>query len=198
MSQSPDQVRLIFSCIERNRDFKHAIEGCNQRIAEVRAAATKCGIPAERLKTTRLGVEEDTEYESGRRRHVGFLASHELAVTLPLDRELIGKFLSAVMVGSSKPQLKIVFEVADGETLKQKVLANAVENAKTRAQTIALAAGVVLGPILQIEYGYGEVRVSSESSDMGVCHSPVVADAPDFDPEDVDAEDTVTITWELI
>lgn len=197
VTQAPDRIRLTFTLTERHRDFKEAVEGCNRRVAGVKSAATKCEISADLLKTTHFDVREDTEYESGRHRHVGFMVSHQIAVQLPIDRELVGRFLSAVMTGGSKPGVNIAFEVDDGEGLKQKVLASAVENATLRAHTIATAAGVKLGNILNIEYGYAEVRISSRGSDMVLASEPVACEAPDFDPDDIEAEDTVTITWEI-
>lgn len=195
--QAPDQIRLKFTLDHSHPDFQKAVEGCNQRVAVVKAAATGSGIAPEVLKTIHFDVREETEYQGGRHRHVGFEASHQLAVVLPVDRDLVGRFLSAVMSGGSKPQVNLAFEVSDAEELKQKVLANAVENARRRADTIASAAGVKLGAILQIEYGYSEVRISSRDCDMDGTSSSVACDAPDFNPDDVEAEDTVTVTWEI-
>ena len=94
--------------------------------------------------------------------------------------------------------MNLAFEVADPEGLKQKVLASAVANAKRRAETIATASGIKLGGITHIEYGYAEVRVSSQPCEMALESAGSMSDeAPDFDPEEVQAEDTVTITWEI-
>jgi hypothetical protein len=32
---------------------------------------------------------------------------------------------------------------------------------------------------------------------MVLASEPVACEAPDFDPDDIEAEDTVTITWEI-
>jgi len=197
VSQAPDQIRLEFTLNESSAEYKKSVAGCNRRVAQVKAAATESGIAADTLKTTHFDVQEESEYRSGRHHHVGFEASHQLAVVLPADQDLIGRFLSAVMSGGSKPQVKIAFQVADGEGMRQKVLASAVENATLRANTIASAARVKLGQIVHIEYGYAEVRISSDDSEMALASEPGACEAPAFAPEDVEAEDTVTITWEI-
>ena len=197
VSQSPDRVRLIFTVVGKDPDFSKAVELCNLGVDALRKAAEGCSITPAELKTTHFDVREETEYVSGRHQLVGFQSTHQVGVLLPIDRDLLGRFLSAVLRGKAKPQVNLAFEVSDPEKLKQMVLADAVENAKRRAQTIATASGVALGPILGIEYGYAEVRISSQPSTMAMeCAGPSDV-APDFQPDNVEAEDTVTITWEI-
>lgn len=195
--QAPDRVRLVFTVVGEDPDFSRAVEQCNRAVEAVRSAAEGCGIAATELKSSHFDVREENEYVSGRHQHVGFKATHRIAVGLPIDKGLLGRFLSAVLRGKARPEVRLSFEVSDPEALKQRVLASAVENAKRRAQTIATASGVVLGSILGIEYGYAEVRISSQESSMALaCAEPSDA-APDFEPDDVEAEDTVTVTWEI-
>lgn len=196
VSQAPDQIRLTFGVSERKIDFSKAVEGCNARIAILRMAASKCNIDSNALKTVNFNVVEETEYKDGRSHHRGFRADHRVVVILPVDREAVGKFLSCVMSGGSKPQVKVAFEVADAEGLKQRVLAAAVENARQRAETIAESSGIKLGEIANIEYGYMQVRVSSMGCEMALpSDEPELCAGPDFDPDDLEAEDSVTITW---
>ncbi len=197
VSQSPDRVRLIFTIVGKDPDFSKAVEQCNLGVEALRTAAEGCSIAQAELKTTQFNVREESDYVSGRHQHVGFQSTHQVGVLLPIDRELLGRFLSAVLRSNARPQVNLAFEVSDPEELKQRVLADAVENAKRRAQTIATASGVALGPILGIEYGYAEVRISSEPCSMKMeCAAPNDI-APEFQPDDVEAEDTVTITWEI-
>ena len=197
VSQSPDRIRLAFTIVEKDQDFSKVVERCNLGVDALRAAAEGCAISQAELKTTHFDVREETEYASGRHQHVGFQSTHQVGVVLPIDKDLLGRFLTAVLRGKARPQVNLAFEVSDPEELKQRVLADAVENAKRRAQTISTASGVTLGPILGIEYGYAEVRISSQPSLMAMeCAGPSDV-APDFEPDDVEVEDTVTITWEI-
>ena len=197
VSQAPDRIRIVFTLTGTDLDFAKAVEDCNQGIEFLRAAAESCGIIPTELKTTDFNVREETEYVSGKHRHAGFKSTHHLCVVLPLDRDLVGRFLSAVLRGKARPQINLSFEVSDAEGLKQKVLASAVENAKRRAETIANASGVKLGRIWNIEYGYTEIRVSSQPCDMVLESAELREVAPNFEPDDVEAQDTVTVTWEI-
>ena len=195
VSQAPDRIRISLSVLERSPDYSLAIKGSNERIAAIRAGSERCGVDPELLRTTQFDVRNENEYHDGRNIHIGFIATHAVAVDLPLDQELIGNLLATLSGSKADPAVGISFSVSDAESLKQRVLADAVANATARAETIAKAAGIRLGGIENIEYGYSEIRVSSETHAMGssvVCYS-----APDIRPEEINAEDTVTITWAI-
>lgn len=198
VSQAPDRIRIAFTVSGNHLDFTQTVGDCNAGIEALRAAAKESGIDPSELKTTHFDVREDTEYLSGKHLFIGFRATHRLGIVLPINKVLLGRFLSAVCRGKAKPQVNLAFEVSDPEGLKQKVLASAVENAKCRATTIADASGIKLSAISHIEYGYAEIRISSQSCGMALESSELIGDvAPDFEPDDIEANDTVTITWEI-
>lgn len=198
VSQVPDRIRLVFSITRNDKDFARSVENCNAAIEEIRSAARGCGIDPDGLKSVHFNVSETTESSFGLRQHRLFHARHQVAIDLPIDQTLAGRFLAAVLRGGALPEVDVEFRVSDPEDLKQRVLADAVGNARRRAETIAGASGVALGRIESIEYGYGEVKISSRRGHM-VVEGPVASGpALEFVPEEIRAEDTVTITWEII
>jgi len=199
VSQAPDRVQIHFTISETQEGFADAVEGCNTRIDAVRHAVSSAGLPASELKTTSFNIREAHEYRSGTNIHVGFEAIHGTVIEIPLDKPLIGRLLTDVIRGKARPQVNLNFSVSDPEGLRQRVLADAVANAKRRAETIAQAGSLKLGSIENIEYGYSEIRISSEPCDLALelASEPEPNVAPDFDPHDVDAVDTVTITWAI-
>ena len=198
VSQAPDRIRIFFSLIGKDGEFIKAVEKCNSACEAVRAAAKSCGIKPSELKTTHFNVGAETKYASGRYQRIGFESSHELMILLPINKALIGRFLSAVIGGKANPQVNLKFELADAEGLKQRVVADAVANAKRRAETIASAAGIKLGDILNIEYGSAEIRSSSRPFLLDPCGPSIRGDiAPVFEPQDLKAEDTVTVMWKI-
>ncbi|MEI6305736.1 MAG: SIMPL domain-containing protein, partial [Deltaproteobacteria bacterium] len=188
VSQAPDRIRIAFTVKDTNLDFAKAIEGSNERIDNIRAAAQKTGIDPKLLKTGHFDVSEATDYVNSRRVPIGFLATHVIQIELPIDKEILGKFLTAVIRSKSQPEVNLAFTVSNPEDLRQRVLTDAIGNAKRRAETIAAASGVNLGNIENIEYGYTEVRVSSADNSMVCCESALSDAAPDFEPDDVGAE----------
>ena len=82
--------------------------------------------------------------------------------------------------------------------MRRRVLADAVRVAKANALVLADAAGVQLGPLQHIEYGWAEIRI--EEAKAGVlCESAAPSSNydPDIEPEDVTADDTVTLVYAI-
>ena len=81
--------------------------------------------------------------------------------------------------------------------MRKKVLTQAVKTAKENAETLASAAGVNLGKLVRMHYGWAEVHIYDREASM-VCEGPVMPDLDaDIEPEDVRAEDNVTLVYEI-
>lgn len=196
-SRSPDQIRIEMTLGQRDTEFSNAIANCNQRVAQIKAAAQSARVDEDGIKTANFGVEIESEYDSQARKRfeIGFIARQSVFVVLPWEKQSVGEFLSAIIQCGAEPRIMLTFVVSDAEGLRQEVIANAVENAKRRAEIIASAAGIKLGPIQHIHYGYSEIRVTSEPNELREAFSRNSAASPDIDPDDVESDDTVTITW---
>jgi uncharacterized protein YggE len=199
VSQAPDRLHIVFTISHTRKEFSESVEGCNERTEAVRRAISEVGRDEFELKTTNFNIREQTDYVKGRNVHLGFMATHQTTLELPIDKPLIGRLLSAVICGEAKPSVQLIFTVSDPESLKQRVLADAVGNAKRRAETIVQAAQLRLGKIERVDYGYSEIRVSSGPYDMDFASPEVkfAQMAPDINPRDIESEDTVKITWSL-
>jgi hypothetical protein len=114
-----------------------------------------------------------------------------------MDKGQLNQILGAVGQGESEPSIAISFEVADTAALRQQALQNAVNEAKHNAETLAAAAGVTLQAIRSIEYGWTEVQLSVARYMLPQAAHAGTARAPDLEPQDVEAAESVTITWEI-
>ena len=77
------------------------------------------------------------------------------------------------------------------------MLEKAVEDSTTKAKVLAKASGVKLKEILNIDYSWGEIDIySSPMDDWMVCEAASTYDI-DIEADDIDVQDTVTITWTI-
>ena len=98
----------------------------------------------------------------------------------------------------SSATFSIYFTVSNPEELKEKMLAEAVKNARRKADIMTEAAGVALGKILSINYSWSEVRFRSERFDEIECYATMAPKAmPDFEPDDIENADSVEVVWEI-
>ena len=197
-SRPPDQIRIELTLRQKSPDFADAIVKCNQRVAQIKAAVVAAGVADDELKTASFGVEVDSEWDQNNRRHyeAGFIASQSLFVIQPWVKERAAALFSAIIASGAEPRISFQFLVSDAEGMRQAVLANAVQNAKQRAEIIAAAGGIKLGPFHHIESGHVEIRVISDSSDFTNCsRTSSSMSAPEFNPDDITSHDGVTVTW---
>ena len=70
-------------------------------------------------------------------------------------------------------------------------------NARKIAEGLCRGVGKKLGDIININYSWQEIDIYHEFDNC--CEEECVADgaAPDINPEDLEASDSVTFTWEL-
>lgn len=194
----PDRIHLCFTVRSTHADFDRSVRLCNDGVRALREAAAATGAQAAQLQTGCFRVSEETSYEGGRRQGVGFSAEQSVTLILPWEREHVGKVLAALLGSGARPQVALHFDVADQEPLKQAVLAEAVRNARNRAEVLAQAAGIGLGRLVTLEYGTAELFIRNPEAGAALGSPGTVAcEAPEVEPEDLVVEDTVTLVWEL-
>lgn len=200
-SVKPDLVVVSLFLDALDKDYAKAVDKANGQITELRAALGKAGFDKSELKTKNFAVtvknksvrDKDGNYTSV---FEGYNCHHDLAVEFDFDPARLSDALGALSECSAHPQADISFTVKDKNAVANKLLEDAVCDAKAKAETIARASGVRLGEIAGIEYDWREPNSLSATRYSDNCAMLRAAPA-DFVPEDVKASDAVTVTWEI-
>ena len=196
VSIEPDMVTVSFDVETKVRDYEECLRTLNSRAEDLRQSMIASGLET-RLKTSAFNVRVETQYKGGQHIFVGYAASHRMQIELPVDKTLLNKVLGHVAKGHSGAEIKLAFSVRDKDSLRKRVLTAAVQVAKENAETLASAAGLKLGKLMQMDYGWAEVRIYDQESVM-VCEGSVMEDYnADIEPEDVGADDSVTLVYEI-
>ena len=192
----PDLCILSFKLKEENKDYAKCLENLNKRTKRLREAIAKNEIDIHSLKTSDFEIKIKDRYSKGRYIFDGYEGTHRLHIELPIEEELRNRVLSTIVKSRSGAEINISFSVKDKEPIKRKALKEALRVAKENAKALSDEAGVKLGKILKIEYGWSEVRIREYSANM-ILESASHYDF-DIEPEELYAEDSVTITYEII
>ncbi len=202
VSVPPDRTVVTFSASALNMDYAASSDELNGRVAKLRSRLSEGGIAATDLKTTSFSVERETEWQgrdaNRKQGFVGWRSRHHLRLELPVDREVLNKAFAAIASNEIESSVEIAFTVSDQALLRTKVLEDATRTARRNAEAIAAAAGCKLGKALKIEYGWSEIRFERRGYAFAGAEMLSEAAAPDFEPEDIDGEDSVTIVFELV
>ncbi len=202
----PDLCRITLNLGGTEADYSAALERASGDSAALGEAVTALGFRREDLKTLDFAV--DAEYESVQDEHgrwkqefKGYRFRQSLKLEFPVDNVLLGRTLAALAAAPVDPEFHLSYGLLDPETAKASLIEAAVKDARRKAEILAGAAGVKLGALLRMDYSLAEPRL--ETAPMAkamLARSNGAADsfAMDIHPEDIRAEDTVTLVWELL
>lgn len=97
-------------------------------------------------------------------------------------------------------ELDIVFTVKNPTEINDKLLKEAANNAKKKAELLCEASGVKLGQLLTIDYNWGELNINSDTKykfDGKTFKGFFAISSMDIEPDDIDVRDTATFVWEI-
>ena len=159
ISVEPDRVILSFDVEVMLPDYGECLQALNARAGNLKQSMVSAGLDKTHLKTSAFNVRVKTQYQDGQHIFAGYAASHNMRIELPLDKTLLNEVLKSVAQGHSGAEIRLSFSIKDADLLRKRVLAQAVQVARENAETLAAAAGVKLGQLVQMDYGWAEVRI---------------------------------------
>ena len=169
ISIKPDLIRLNIKASDVLKKYEDCINKSSKSIKDIREIIKNSGLNSNDLKTTEFSV--DTEYKSYyendiyKREFQGYKYVHNLYINFPNDNDLLGKVLYELSKSKTDYEFSINYTVKDIESAKNKLLAKAVEDSKTKASILAKASEVLLGEIISIDYSWDEIEVFSKPID---------------------------------
>ena len=204
VSVVPDICRYSALVTSKGCDYPCTYNVLNIDVDNFRKRLVSAGICQEEIRTSDYSITAVTSYSRDEGKHIpdGYKGTHRLSVEISLDKQRMDAVFKALAYGasdsSSESAISISFGVSNPETVRRQLLRNSVAVAKVNADTIADAAGITLGQIITIEYGWSEVRFYNETDyDASPCCGEELC-PPDIQPNDLNASDTVTVTYEIL
>lgn len=192
---APDQAMLSAGVVTTARTAADALKGNARAMNEVFATLKRAGIADKDMQTSDFSVQPQYETDKNgntSRDITGYRVSNTVNVRVN-DLAKVGPTLDALVASGANSIGDISFTIKDPKPLMAQARAEAVADAVARAQTLARAAGVTLGPIVSIsESGYSEPRPMYRMAAMAAAPAPTPIAA---------GEETVTagvnITWSI-
>jgi uncharacterized protein YggE len=155
-------------------------------------ALDRAGIARRNVQTSNFNVSPvySNPAPGAQQRLTGYRVSNEVHVILE-DITKVGATLDALVAAGANQMNGLNFAIKEPAPLLAKARADAVADAKLRAQQYAVAAGLTLGPIQSLSEGGAEPpRPMYRMMAMAAAPTPIAAGE-----ESVNA--SVTIVWEI-
>lgn len=205
----PDLTRITLSVEGTFPEYGEALRRSSQDTEQLKDLLAKYGFARSDLKTLNFNVE--TEYESYKdrgvfkQRLVGYKFRHQMKVEFESDNDRLGRVLYALAHCAVKPEFSLSYTVKDPEAAKNELLGKAITDACEKAAVLTKAAGITLKAIQNIDYSWGQINFEVQPMNRMLmaeecCEAPTAAYGSydmDIEPDDIEASDTVTVTWEI-
>jgi uncharacterized protein YggE len=181
VAATPDRFVLLATLNAMAESAADALTELTQMVSSALTALKNRQIPETSLKTQNLVLND--WFDKAQMRVTARVASYELEVTVDSVEDLGGAAAALTSEVGDHLQLRgIRPTISDPDPLYNEAQKRAVTNARAKAETLAEAAGVALGPILSIEeqrtIGGGPVRAMSTAAFSASSGQVVVPPVP--------------------
>jgi uncharacterized protein YggE len=189
----PDLVTINAGVTTTAPTAAAALAANTAKMKQVFAALEKLGVPQKNIQTANFSVSPQYANSQGNEtpRLIGYQVNNQLRLRLE-DVPALGKALDALVASGANNMNGIDFAIQEPAPLLAKARADAIADARLRAETYARAAGVTLGPILSISESGGETPRPMYRMMAMEARAPVPVAAGE---ETVSAD--VAVVWEI-
>jgi uncharacterized protein YggE len=187
----PDRATISVGVSSRGKTARDASEANNKAMEKVLAALREGGISERDIRTEYLSLQPlHEDGRGGNVRIVGFQASNSVRITLR-DIGQVGAVLDRLIAAGANEISGIQFDVSDRSKRLDGARAEAVADAKRKAEILAKAAGVRLGRATVIVEDGGRPPVPVMMRAAPAAATPVA-------PGEQTLQANVTVSFELM
>lgn len=200
LSARPDLIKVILDIENKNECYDTLIEHGNFDISRLVDAFKDIGFKKRDLKTKSFVITSDyenytDENNNYKRRFVGYKSDQKLFIEFDFNLKRLSEVIEAIRLSKVQPHIEFEFGMKDVESLKNKVIAKAVQDAKEKAKILADAGDLSLGDIVRIDYNISKFetmpRVKMETMSLRTSADVYL------EPMDIVIEDSVLVVWEI-
>lgn len=192
---TPDQASISAGVVTEAKQAGDALAANSRAMNAVFATLKRFGIADKSIQTSNFSVTPQyPDYNSKEpRRIIGYQVSNTVTVTVD-DLTKLGPALDALVSSGANSLGDIAFSVRNEKPLLAEAREAAVKDALAKAETLARAAGVLLGPIVSI-------NEEGAAAPVRPMYRMAVAAAPAAPPPVAAGEESltvsVTVSWEI-
>jgi uncharacterized protein YggE len=151
----PDLAMVTIGVETRNAEARVAAQENDERMADVMAAILELGVAEEDVQTVDYSVRAEIDWENDEQRVIGYVVDNSVVVKLR-EVDKAGDVLDAATEAGANNVYGIQFTFDDPTTLREEARAEAMAQARDKAEALAELAGVGLGKPRYINESFTE------------------------------------------
>lgn len=207
MRITPDVTRLTIKIESLGITYSELYQCASENLTEIGNIVERHGLSNKLPKTIHFNIERtETRKYDDRNNFLGYefngyKLTQEIKVDLGMDTKLLSLIIQQIGEQIQDAQISIGYTVNEPRPAELLLLEKAVVDATEKAKIMAKTAGCKLGMVRNINYSVQRIEMLSEFNFnilAGTClTAPKKEAALDFNPDDIEAQQKVTITWYL-
>lgn len=205
VSAKPDYIVISMNIISKDMEYSKAVAAANERIGLLQKAIVNAGFAKEDLKTLAFNVRtvyknEQDEHGMWKSKFDGYECRYRLKLSMDMNSKKLADTLTEISNSGADAEFNIEFTVKNPEEIADALLKSATENARRKAKVLCEASGEKLGELVSIDYDWSDIHFASVSTYAAAGMVRGVnedAGVPEFEPEDIRSQDSVTFVWEI-
>lgn len=146
LSIEPDTVSIQLEVMTENRQLSQAQQENAQKMNQVIQSLLQLGIPKENIQTTEFRINPMYDYVDGKQLFRGYQVSNTITVQTK-DINQAGKIIDTAVQNGVNQVSNIQFSVENKHAYYQQALRTAVQDAISKAESIAKTLNVNFDPI---------------------------------------------------
>ncbi len=170
---APDRATVSAGVVQQGKTAREAMMGNATLMTAVFDELEAAGIPKKDITTSQLSLQPQYDYRNRQKPTIkGYEARNTVTVKSD-DIEQVGPMLDALVRAGVNNINQVQFSVKEPKSAMDKARKDAIREAKEKAEGMAEAAGVKLGPLLSINeanrggFNPQPMMMRAEMADMG-------------------------------
>jgi uncharacterized protein len=177
MLVKPDHATVNIGVDTSNKVTVRALEANTALMQKVLAAIREAGVKDSEIQTANFSISAlhppgRQSYEVDYSVTTGYAVSNTLVVSVS-DIAKVGEIIDAAVRSGANTTNSVTFEAKDQKALEDKVLAEAVRNARHNAEVMAAAEGAKVGKVVSMANSASTYRYAAVSNRMAYAAAPV-------------------------
>ena len=146
----PDIATVQIGVQTFNEEVEAAVDENNRKSDDIISALRQEGVAEKDIQTSRFNIYPQRDYKNNRPdRIIGFQVDNTVSATVR-DLDSIGKVLQATIEAGANNINGLNFTLDDPTALRDEARAEAIKDARRRADIMAEAAGIQVGKVISI------------------------------------------------
>jgi hypothetical protein len=204
---SPDVILVTMDLESRHLEYDEMMRIATDAVDRLIAAVITAGFEKDELKTTSFYIQtqhdeyrnDDYEYDSEKKLE-GYVCQQGLKLEFDLDLDILSKLLQSIAEADVNPKLDIHFSVKNKDAVHEKLLTEATQDAKMKAEILAKASDVQLNQLISIDYNWSEYHIGASMAYLVRENyaGARTAQSPSIEPDNIEMRSIATFVWEIV